>query len=102
VSGHSTFSAAGAYVLTQIVGSDTCGNSYVAAPGSSLVEPNITPSANITLSWPGFSDAALQAGMSRRYGGIHFQQADEDGRALGQQVATQAWAKAQAYINGTV
>ena len=102
VSGHSTFSAAGAYVLTQIVGSDTCGNSYVAAPGSSLVEPNITPSANITLSWPGFSDAALQAGMSRRYGGIHFQQADEDGRALGQQVATQAWTKAQAYINGTV
>ncbi len=101
VSGHSTFSAAGGYILTQVVGSDTFGNSFTAAPGSSLVEPGITPSTSITLSWPSFTSSAVQAGMSRRYGGIHFQQADEDGRALGQKVATQAWTKAQTYINGT-
>ena len=84
VSGHSTFSAAGAYVLSQATGSDTFGDSYTAAVGSSTVEPGITPTNSVTLSWPTFSAAAIEAGMSRRYGGIHFQKADEDGRTLGQ------------------
>ena len=100
-SGHSTFSAAGAYILQQFTGSDTFGNSYTAAPGSSQIEPGITPTTSITLSWPTFSAAAAEAGMSRRYGGIHFQQGDLDGRALGQQVAPVAWTRAQSYINGT-
>jgi hypothetical protein len=102
VSGHSTFSAAGAYILSGATGSDTFGNSYTAAAGSSSIEPGITPGSSVTLSWPTFSSAATQAGMSRRYGGIHFQKADEDGRALGQQVAALAGAKALSYINGTV
>jgi hypothetical protein len=101
-SGHSTFSAAGAYVLQQFTGTDSCGDSYTAAPGSSQIEPGIAPAAAVTLSWPTFSAAAAQAGTSRQIGGIHFNQGDQDGRALGKQVATVAWAKAQRYINGTV
>jgi hypothetical protein len=101
VSGHSTFSAAGASILQQFTGSDTFGNSYTAAPGSSQIEPGFAPSASVTLSWPTYSAAAAEAGLSRRYGGIHFQQGDLDARALGQQVATVAWNKAQSYINGT-
>ena len=101
VSGHSTFSATGAYILAQVVGSDTFGDSFTAPAGSSLVEAGITPASAVTLSWPTFSSAAIQAGLSRQYGGIHFSKADEDGRALGQQVAPQAWTKAQSYINGT-
>ncbi len=100
VSGHSTFSAAGAYVLKQATGSDTFGDSYTAAVGSSTIEPGVTPTSSVTLSWPTFSAAAIEAGMSRRYGGIHFQKADEDGRTLGQQVAAQAWTKAVSYISG--
>ena len=100
VSGHSTFSAAGAYVLSQATGSDAFGDSYTAAVGSSTIEPGITPSSSVTLSWSTFSDAAIEAGMSRRYGGIHFQKADEDGRTLGQKVAAQAWTKAVSYISG--
>jgi hypothetical protein len=102
VSGHSTFSATGAYILSETTGLDLFGDSYIAAPGSSTIEPGITPSTIVPLLWPTFSGAAVQAGMSRRYGGIHFQQADEDGRALGYNVAPQAWAKAQSYIQGTV
>ena len=108
VSGHSTFSAVGAYILSGAAyilfgnGSDTFGDSYTAAVGSSSIEPGITPASSVTLSWPTFSSAAIQAGMSRRYGGIHFQKADEDGRALGQQVAAVAGMKAIAYINGTI
>lgn len=100
VSGHSTFSGAGSYILAQAIGNDTFGDSYTAAVGSSKIEPGITPASSVTLSWPTYTAAAIEAGMSRRYGGIHFQQADEDGRALGHQVATQAWTRAQAYING--
>lgn len=101
VSGHSTFSAASAYILQQATGSDTFGNSFTAAPGSSLIEPGFAPSASVTLSWPTFSAAAAEAGLSRQYGGIHFNQGDLDGRALGKQVAMQVGAKVLTYMNGT-
>jgi hypothetical protein len=87
--------------LEQVTGSDLFGDSYVATPGSSHIEPGITPKLAVVLLWLTLSDAAEQAGLSRRYGGIHFQQGDLDGRALGQRVAAQAWSKAQSYINGT-
>jgi hypothetical protein len=102
VSGHSTFSAAGAYIFQQFTGSDSFGDSYTAAAGSSKIEPGITPHTAITLSWPTFSAAADQAGLSRRYGGIHFERADLDGRNLGRQVGNQVWNKAQAYISGKI
>jgi len=47
-------------------------------------------------------DAANEAGMSRRYGGIHFRQADLVGRQLGRMVAAKVWNKAQMYFDGTV
>ncbi len=101
-SGHSTFSAAGAYILQQATGSDTFGSSYTSLAGSSQIEPGFAPSQNVTLSWPTFSSAAAQAGISRQYGGIHFNQGDQDGRVLGKQVATVTAAKAMAFIQGTI
>jgi hypothetical protein len=70
--------------------------------GSSKIERGITPSRPVTLRWETFSDAAAEAGMSRRYGGIHFRAADLASRQLGRKVAFHAWSKAQAYIAGTV
>jgi hypothetical protein len=99
LSGHSAFSAAGAEILRRFTGRDAFGASYTAAPGSSAVEP-CTPATAIALSWATFSAAADQAGLSRRYGGIHFADADLAGRALGRQVGAQAWNRAQAYISG--
>jgi hypothetical protein len=52
------------------------------------------------LSWATFSDAADQAGLSRRYGGIHFEQGDLDGRAVGRVAARVAWRKAEDYWEG--
>jgi len=100
VSGHSTFSAASAYIMQQATGGDTFGDSFTAAPSSSQIEPGFAPTTSITLSWPTFSAAAAEAGLSRQYGGIHFNQGDQDGRALGKQVATQAWTKAVSYVTG--
>jgi membrane-associated phospholipid phosphatase len=102
VSGHSTFSAAGAYILRQVTGFDLFIDSYLAEPGSSHIEPGITPMLAVVLYWPTLSSAADEAGLSRRYGGIHFQQGDLGGRTLGQQVAANGWSKAQSYFNGTV
>jgi hypothetical protein len=68
--------------------------------GTSQVEPAVTPLNEVTLAWETFSAAAEQAGLSRRYGGIHFEDGDLRGRALGRQVAGQVWERAQAYITG--
>jgi uncharacterized protein DUF6851/vanadium-dependent haloperoxidase-like protein len=100
-SGHSNFSAAGAEILRLITGSDRFGASVVLAAGSSRVEPGITPANAVTLSWRTFSDAADQAGISRRYGGIHFAQGDLDARATGRLAARRAWAKVQALLGGS-
>lgn len=101
VSGHSTYSAAAARILQLWTGSDRFGDSVTLAKGSSKIEPEITPSLPVTLKWETFTDAATQAGMSRRYGGIHFRAADEAGRRLGQAVANRVWEKAQSYFDGT-
>jgi hypothetical protein len=100
VSGHSTFSAASAEVLRRYTRSDRFGASATIAAGASLVEPGLVPAQSTTLSWPTFSDAADEAGMSRRYGGIHFVHADLQGRLIGRLIGAQAYAKAEAYWEG--
>ena len=101
ISGHSTFSASAAQVLQRFTGSDNLGTSFTALPGSSTVEPGVTPAQFVTLSWATFTEAADQAGISRRYGGIHFKADDLVGRQTGRLVADVVWTKAMSYINGT-
>jgi hypothetical protein len=100
-SGHSTFSATGAHILKLFTGSSRFGHSVTMPAGSSRIEPGAVPTEDVTLSWKTFSDAADQAGMSRRYGGIHFEQGDLDAQAMGKPIARMAWDKSQSYINGT-
>src|SRR5437870_7127717 len=76
-------------------------SSFTALPGSSTVEPGVTPAQSMTLSWATFTEAADQAGVSRRYGGIHFKADDLVGRQTGRLVADVVWNKAMSYINGT-
>jgi PAP2 superfamily len=98
VSGHSAYSAAAARILELWTGSDRFGNSVTLPSGSSKIEPGVTPLHPITLRWETFTDAADEAGLSRRYGGIHFRAADLAGRSLGRLVAFEAWQKAQNYF----
>ena len=97
-SGHSAFSAAAAEVLKRFTGSDVFGMQVTFASGSSRIEPGMTPKANVSLSWATFSDAADQAGMSRRFGGIHFKNGDLVGREVGRRIGAEAWRKAQQYL----
>ncbi len=100
ISGHSTFSAAGAEILKRFTHSDKFGDSVTFSAGSSNTEPGFTPKQEVTLSWATFTEAANQAGISRRYGGIHFELAVIVGRATGRLVADQAWKKARSFIKG--
>lgn len=101
VSGHSTYSAAASRILELWTGSERFGYSVTLPAGSSKIELGITPANPVILSWNTFRDAANEAGMSRRYGGIHFRAADLTGRLLGRLVAYEAWSKAQSYFDGT-
>ncbi len=100
VSGHSTFSAAAAEILKRATGSDEFGGSFTAEPGSSIFEPGVTPTEEVTLFWSTFSDAADESGISRLYGGIHFTEGDLNARVLGREVGAEVWEKAQLFING--
>ena len=101
-SGHSAFSAAGAEILRLFTGSDDFGGSVTFAPGTSAFEPGITPVSPVTLFWDTFSEAAGEAGISRRYGGIHFLDGDIQGRILGRRVGGSVWNRSQFFINGGV
>jgi Domain of unknown function (DUF6851)/VCPO second helical-bundle domain len=101
ISGHSTFSAAGAEILKRFTGSDSFGASVTFLRGRSKVEPGMTPQSPLTLSWATFSDAANQAGDSRRFCGIHFLEGDMEGRRTGRLVAQEVWKKAMTFIEGT-
>ena len=97
VSGHSTFSAAAAEILKRFTGRDTFGASVTIAQGGLGIEPGV-PAQPVVLAWDTFSSAADEAGLSRRYGGIHFEDADLEGRKLGRAVGALVWEKAQTYI----
>jgi hypothetical protein len=99
VSGHSAFSAAGAEILKRFTGSDRFGAAVTITEGDLGIEAGV-PALPVTLSWPTFAAAADEAGMSRRYGGIHFEDGDIEGRKLGRAVAAVAWDRARGYIDG--
>jgi hypothetical protein len=101
VSGHSTFSAAGAAVLRDFTGSDTFGASVTIPAGSSSFGQGV-PAVGDVLSWATFTDMAREAGMSRMYTSIHFQDANLDGGALGNAMGAAAVDLAQQFAAGTI
>ena len=112
VSGHSAFSRAAAEVLTAFTRSErmydgitTLGRDYdgdgvedllgqhIAMPGAMKFEHG--PAAPVTLRWLTFRDASDEAAISRRYGGIHFQDGDLRAREMGRIIGQRAFALAQ-------
>ena len=102
VSGHSTFSAAGAEILRMFARSDRLDQSLTFPAGSSRFEPGLTPGEgeDVTLSWATFREAADESGISRIYGGIHFDDGDQNGRILGRDVARDSFAAALGFMQG--
>jgi PAP2 superfamily/PEP-CTERM motif len=82
-SGHSGFSKAGATILADFFGTD---NVAFTTGTTSLLLPSGT-----TRSFTSFSQAADEAGMSRIYGGIHFEFDNVAGQQVGQDVASNVY-----------
>ncbi|MEM7632035.1 MAG: DUF6851 domain-containing protein [Pseudomonadota bacterium] len=99
-SGHSAFSAAGAEVLWLFTGSDAFGGSVTFDPDTIQFESGV-PEDEVTLAWETFTEAADEAGLSRLYGGIHFDDGDLNGRELGREVGQNAYDFALLFFNGT-
>lgn len=99
-SGHSAFSAAAAAVLEGLTGSARFDHAFTFGAGKSLVEPDVTPATDVTLRWRTFREAADQAGLSRRFGGIHFRRGDVESRRMGARIGWQALNMALRYMKG--
>jgi hypothetical protein len=91
LSGHSTISAAAAVILTHYLGENF---GY-----TDTVEERFHLPAR---SFTSFQQAAIEAGMSRFYGGIHFMDAIENGRTQGLQIGEWVLHTVEAKIPATV
>ncbi|MBK8186147.1 MAG: vanadium-dependent haloperoxidase [Cellvibrio sp.] len=99
ISGHSTFSRAGAEVLTALTGSPYFpgGMSDFKAPKNEFLVFEDGPSVDITLQWATYRDASDQCSLSRIWGGIHPSLDDIPGRRIGEKIGKDAFAKAKSY-----
>ena len=78
ISTHSTVTGASMRVLALLLGDDT---------PFTLSSPGLP---GVTATYQRFSDAAVEVGLSRTWGGIHFRTACETGRGVGEYIADQA------------
>jgi len=101
ISGHSAFSMAGAQALKSFTRSDVFGDSYTQAVVL-RVEPALAAAIGVVLNWATFTEAALEAGESRLYGGIHFYEGNVAGLELGRKVGAQAFEKAKSFWEGRI
>ena len=101
VSGHSTFSRAGAEVLAAITGDEFFpGGLFEWKVESGTLLHENGPVEDVTLQWATYYDAADEAGISRLYGGIHVAADDYRGRVMGSSIGAQAWNRAAQFFDG--
>ena len=101
ISGHSTFSRAGAEVLASLTGSPYFpgGMAEFVAPKDTFLTFEKGPSTEVRLQWASYFDASDQAGQSRLWGSIHIAPDDFAGRRVGHQIGLDALALATKYFN---
>jgi hypothetical protein len=102
ISGHSTFSRAGAEVLASLTGSPYFpgGLGEFVAPKGTFLAFEKGPTAEVRLQWASYFDASDEAGQSRLWGSIHIAPDDFAGRKVGHRVGLDAVAHASKYFDG--
>lgn len=101
VSGHSTFSRAGAEVMTALTGDKYFPGGMASAlfPAGNFLHFENGPSVDVWLQWATYYDAADEAGISRLYGGIHVPADDGPGRIMGSVIGKRSWQKVGEYYD---
>ena len=104
LSGHSTFSRAGAEILAAVTGSPFFpgGMATYTCASNSFLTFEKGPSQTLQFQWATYFDAADVAGLSRIWGGIHPSADDLPGRRVGSQVGQGAWTLARKYFDGSI
>lgn len=104
VSGHSTYSRAGAEVLTRLTGDAYFpgGMSEFVAKKNEFLVFEEGPSVDVTLQWATYRDASDQCSLSRIWGGIHPPVDDIPGRHMGEKIGNDAFDLADKYFNNSV
>lgn len=100
ISGHSTYSSAGAEILTLLTGDEYFpgGLGQFSAPKDSYLTFEKGPSVDVTLQWARYKDAADQSALSRIWGGIHPPADDIPGRLIGKKIGQAAFQMALSYF----
>lgn len=87
VSGHSTISAAAANVLSRFFGDQrNFETSSVGVPG-------------VVRAYDSFEEAAQEAGMSRIYGGIHFEYSNQQGQVIGKMLGERSFDRLATFVD---
>ena len=104
VSGHSTYSRAGAEVLTLVTGDPFFpgGIGEFPARKNEFLVFEDGPSVDLTLQWATYRDAADQCSLSRIWGGIHPPADDIPGRLIGEKIGVAAFHLAEQYFSGKI
>ena len=102
ISGHSTFSRAGAEVLAKLTGSPFFpgGLGEYVAPKDKFLTFEKGPTTDVRLQWASYFDASDEAGQSRLWGSIHIAPDDFAGRRVGHRVGLRALELASRYFEG--
>lgn len=102
-SGHSTFSGAAAAVLSELFG-DRVTFTSEADRHSGLSQRPLSDSLVTKRTFASFEQAAMEAGLSRIYGGIHYSFDNdvglEAGRSIGRYVVEQ-WPRKLHFLNSS-
>ncbi len=104
ISGHSTYSRAGAEVMTLLTGDAYFPGGmgeFVARKNEFLVFEE-GPSEDVILQWATYRDASDQCSLSRIWGGIHPPQDDMPGRLIGEKIAKEVFGYSLSYFNGQI
>jgi hypothetical protein len=102
LSGHSTFSRAGAELLALFTGDEFFpgGMSEFHAPMNQFLVFEDGPSVDVVFEWAKYTDASDQCSLSRIWGGIHPPMDDIQGRLIGMEIGPQAFYHARDLFTG--
>jgi hypothetical protein len=102
-SGSACFCAAHGQASRRFLGSDAFGWSVQVPAGSSVIEPGVTPSSDITLGpWNTFTEFEQACGASRVWGGVHFQPAIVASQRMCRPIGDLAFEFVDRHIRGSV
>ena len=69
-------------------------------PGTSIVEPGVTPQSHTVLGWSTWYEFSDDCGISRLWAGVHFYDSIPAGQAIGDPIGSNAYEWLKTYIDG--